>query len=296
VIVFRPAIVIATSKEPVAGWINNFYGPTGVVAGAGLGLLRSIHANGNCIADLVPCDNVVNGIIAAAWHIGSKWEKIQAETEKLKEKEDSENGKNDIKGYNDIPILNYVSSNAKPLKWKQFMSYNEKYGYDYPSMLAVWVYCLTLNKHKTLHQIYCIFLHLLPALLVDTAAKILGKKPKLWDAYQKIHKFSEVISYFSTKQWKFMDNNVVKLCNNLSDKDKAIFEFDLRNLDWSDYFRHHIRGLRQYLVHDSLDTLPEAAIKFKKMQYAHYTLVGIIWSLLAYFTFLTYRWVSSICA
>ncbi len=65
--------VIATSNEPLAGWINNFYGPTGVVAGAGLGLLRSIHADGNCIADVVPCDKVVNAVIAAAWDIANKW-------------------------------------------------------------------------------------------------------------------------------------------------------------------------------------------------------------------------------
>lgn len=28
--VFRPAIVTSTSKEPIKGWIDNLYGPTGV--------------------------------------------------------------------------------------------------------------------------------------------------------------------------------------------------------------------------------------------------------------------------
>lgn len=65
--------MIATASEPIAGWINNFYGPTGVVAGAGLGLLRSVHADGECIADLVPGDKVVNAIIVAAWDIAKTW-------------------------------------------------------------------------------------------------------------------------------------------------------------------------------------------------------------------------------
>ena len=65
--------VIATAKEPIAGWINNFYGPTGVVAGAGLGLLRAIHADGDLIAELVPADSVVNAIIASAWDINKNW-------------------------------------------------------------------------------------------------------------------------------------------------------------------------------------------------------------------------------
>lgn len=61
--------MIATSKEPIAGWINNFYGPTGVVAGAGIGLLRSLHCDGNMLADLVPVDMVINCMIAAAWNV-----------------------------------------------------------------------------------------------------------------------------------------------------------------------------------------------------------------------------------
>lgn len=29
IVVFRPAIVMPSYKEPVSGWINNFYGPVG---------------------------------------------------------------------------------------------------------------------------------------------------------------------------------------------------------------------------------------------------------------------------
>lgn len=65
--------VIATNKEPIPGWINNHYGPTGIVAGAGLGLLRSMHADPELVADMVPADNVINCIISAAWNVHQTW-------------------------------------------------------------------------------------------------------------------------------------------------------------------------------------------------------------------------------
>jgi hypothetical protein len=76
----------------------------------------------------------------------------------------------------DISILNYVSSTKNHLTWKQFMKYNEV-GKKYPSMEIMWYYCLTLNKHRILHNIYVVFLHLLPAIIVDTVARLAGKKP-----------------------------------------------------------------------------------------------------------------------
>jgi fatty acyl-CoA reductase len=47
------------------------YGPTGVAAGAGTGLLRSIHCDGSMKANVVPGDMTVNALIASAWDVAS---------------------------------------------------------------------------------------------------------------------------------------------------------------------------------------------------------------------------------
>lgn len=60
-------VVIATSKEPVAGWIDNLYGPTGILIGGCLGVIRSVRTKPDVVAELVPADYVVNCILAAAW-------------------------------------------------------------------------------------------------------------------------------------------------------------------------------------------------------------------------------------
>lgn len=77
-----------------------------------------------------------------------------------------------------IPIFNYVSSTQNPITWGEFMKMNEN-SINYPSLKCIWYYFFFLNKHKFIHNIFTIFLQLLPALLADIAAKIMGKQP-MW--------------------------------------------------------------------------------------------------------------------
>lgn len=75
--VFRPAIVTSSAKEPLVGWIDNLYGPTGVVAGAGTGVLRTMHCDKNINANIVPVDYCVNALIAAAWDVYHHYKELQ---------------------------------------------------------------------------------------------------------------------------------------------------------------------------------------------------------------------------
>ncbi|XP_049636995.1 fatty acyl-CoA reductase 1 isoform X2 [Suncus etruscus] len=70
VAIVRPSIVGASWKEPFPGWIDNFNGPSGLFIAAGKGILRTMRASNNALADLVPVDIVVNTSLAAAWYSG----------------------------------------------------------------------------------------------------------------------------------------------------------------------------------------------------------------------------------
>ena len=48
------------------------YGPTGVVAGAATGILKSIHCDGSLNANIVPADLTVNALITSAWDVATK--------------------------------------------------------------------------------------------------------------------------------------------------------------------------------------------------------------------------------
>lgn len=278
----RPSIVIATNKEPIPGWINNHYGPTGVVAGAGLGLLRTMHADPDLVADMVPADNVINCIIAAAWSVNKTWNEKRSSG--LLESDALDKNYPDD---SDVQIYNYVSSTQKPIKWKEFMALNEKAVPEIPSTFSIWAYCFTLNKHKSIHNLYILFLHLLPALIVDTAAKLTGRQPKLLDAYAKIHKFSQVISFFSTQQFTFTNLNTQRLFTSLAEADKSLFNFDMDGFDWEKYMFWHIRGIRAYLVKDPLSTVPQGIRLRRRLLVAHYMLIAAI-STFLFFLFMQF--------
>lgn len=79
-----------------------------------------------------------------------------------------------------------------------------------------------------------------------------------------MHKMTNVISYFITRSWIIPIDNIKKLWSILSERDKQIFNFDLDNLEWSEYFKNHIIGIRLYIVKDKLETIPYAKKKRKK--------------------------------
>ncbi|KRT84051.1 hypothetical protein AMK59_2059, partial [Oryctes borbonicus] len=69
--IIRPSFIIATSQEPYAGWIENLYGPSGLLVAVNLGLARSTLADPKLTVDVIPADYVVNLSIAASWNIAS---------------------------------------------------------------------------------------------------------------------------------------------------------------------------------------------------------------------------------
>ncbi|CAH1279317.1 unnamed protein product [Diabrotica balteata] len=257
--VVRPAIVVATYREPVRAWINNMYGPTGIVAGAGVGLIRVVHCDEYANANIVPGDMCVNSIIASAWDVSEQF--LEA--------------KHQNKNY-EIPIYNFESSNDSPINWNIFMNSTIKYGVHTPSIRAVWYLCLLLEKNYFLYLLYAFLLHTVPAFLIDCVLLCIGKKPKMLKAYRKIHKFSSVLSYFSTQSWTFHSENVQKVCKKMSKKDNEIFFSDLKLLNWNSYFQYCIIGIRTFLLNDSWDTLPEAIAKWRRLYWIHQTVKVVL--------------------
>lgn len=155
VTIFRPAIVIPTYKEPVCGWIDNMYGPTGIVVGVGAGLLRVLYGKKDNLAELVPVDMCVNGILASAWDI-------------------SENYKN----LSEPPVYNYVASPQNPITWSQYCDYGIEHGQKMPLLKTIWYYRFHMTSSRFMTNFLIFFYHTLPALVIDTGMVVMGRKPK----------------------------------------------------------------------------------------------------------------------
>lgn len=82
--------------------------------------------------------------------------------------------------------------------------------------------------------------------------------------YKKIHRFMHVIEYFSMRQWDYQMDNLNGLWAGLSKRDKELFFFDMGQLDWDMFLQHYFRGIRQYLLKDPLETIPEALVRWNR--------------------------------
>lgn len=82
--------------------------------------------------------------------------------------------------------------------------------------------------------------------------------------YKKIHKFSNVISFFCTNEWTFSNRNVQRLWHQLDAKDQQLFHFNMSDMVWVDYLRYYIKGMRIHLFKDDLSTVQAARRKWNR--------------------------------
>uniref|UniRef100_A0A336L0D6 Fatty acyl-CoA reductase n=1 Tax=Culicoides sonorensis TaxID=179676 RepID=A0A336L0D6_CULSO len=259
--VFRPAIVIPTCREPVVGWIDNHFGPTGIIVGVGAGLLRVIYVDKTINAEIVPVDMCVNSLLASGWDVANT-------------------------RYDHIPVYNFTTSPDNPITWEQYTDLGLIHGSKMPTLKAIWYYTVTLAGSWPSAMLMQFFYHLVPAFFMDIGLIISGKKPKMVKIYQKIHKFCDVISYFNTRRWYFTNSNVMALWKKLDPKDKQIFYFDMNDLDWNEFTRESIHGIRQYLMKDDPSTIPDAIKRMKNLKVLHYIVVYASNAFLLYLLYL----------
>ncbi|KAK2586498.1 hypothetical protein KPH14_011396 [Odynerus spinipes] len=263
--IFRPAIVISTYREPIQGWTDNMYGPMGVAAGAGTGLLRSLHCDGSINANVVPADLATNALIVSAWDVA-----------------------NCQRSNGDIPIYNYVNKD-NPITYNELKNLSAKHGIYLPTCKAIWYYNFRNSKYKVVHLFYVYLLHLLPAIIFDTVTLCIGKEPRLLRVYKKIHKFMDVLNYFTIKEWKFTNERFHTLLSKLTLEDRELFFCDIRDVVWDTYFKTYIAGIRVYLIKDPLETLPQARIKWRRLYWIHqatklllgYAFFRIVWAIVS---------------
>ena len=82
--------------------------------------------------------------------------------------------------------------------------------------------------------------------------------------YKKIHKFADVISFFCTNEWTFVNDNVQQLWESLDSTDREIFFFDITMLSWEEYISHYMIGMRMYLFKDDLSNVEIARKKWRR--------------------------------
>jgi len=59
--------------------------------------------------------------------------------------------------------------------------------------------------------------------------------------------------YFAVTDFKFDDKQLKALISSQSDVDKKLFNMDITNINWEEYFLKTIYGIKRYILKDSED-------------------------------------------
>ncbi|KAF4518580.1 hypothetical protein B566_EDAN012407 [Ephemera danica] len=244
VVIFRPSIVISCSQEPLPGWNDNLNGPSGIVVGSSMGIIRVTNCDVRMRSDFVPADLAINAIISSAWDAAQKPPKPAT-------------------------ILNFTSGNRNPLTWHEYQQTLTKVGEKNPPIMALWYHSIMVIRNPVLYQFYAFLVHFLPALLIDTIAFLAGKKRRMVRLNKRIESQSKLLAFFCTRQWNFDDTNVQKLIARMSSHDRELFPCDLAKLDWKTYLEVYYMGVRRYLIKDDDSTVPAALKRYQRLYYLH---------------------------
>ncbi|XP_043642605.1 putative fatty acyl-CoA reductase CG5065 [Drosophila teissieri] len=244
VAIVRPSIVTASLNEPFAGWVDNFNGPTGLVSALAKGMFRTMMCEKNYVADMVPVDIVINLMIAAAWRTATRKS-------------------------NNLLIYNCCTGQRNPIIWSEFVQHAMTSVRKHPLEGCLWYPTGDLRMNRPMNTLNCIAKHFLPAYILDGVARIMGKKPFVVNVQNKIAKAVECLEYFATRQWRFKDDNVHGLLHTLSPKDREIFVFDVRHINWDKYVERYVLGFREFLFKQRPESLPASRKRMLRLYYLH---------------------------
>ncbi|KAB0791554.1 hypothetical protein PPYR_03354 [Photinus pyralis] len=262
-VIVRPSIVISTINGPLKGWVDNWNGPTGIIAAAGKGLFRTMLCDANKKADLIPVDMVINLMITAAWKIG---------TQKSKE----------------ITVYNCCTGLRRPITWNRFIKLCFVYMRKHPFSEIKWYPDGTVTSSVLRNNVYRIFLQWLPAYIMDAMRWLIGSKPIMVRIQDKLCKAARCLEFFTTQEWEFDDSNVNALSRVLNEHDKKEFCFDVAQIMWEDYLENYVLGIRRFIFKEEAESLPSARKQVSKL-YWIYRITQIL-CVMSIWHFLTLRY------
>lgn len=75
---------------------------------------------------------------------------------------------------------------------------------------------------------------------------------------KKISTGLKLLQYYTTKDWDFRNEKFQRLSDNLNQIDQDVFDTSVSQVNWEQYIRGYIIGMRTYILGESVETIPKA--------------------------------------
>ncbi len=218
--IVRPAIVESSWLHPYPGWIEGFKMAEPLILAYGRGELPEFPATPEAVVDIVPCDHVVNAILAVC--------ATQPETGE--------------------PEYYHVNSGARnPLTFKDLYTYIRGYFLDHPfeggprgaARLPQWTFPgassieRLLSTSERAHKLAERMLAQMPR--SDRTRKIAKDLDRTRVRLDFLRRYHTLYTEYAQSELHFVDDNTLALTRSLHPDDQAAFAFDTSVFDWQTY-------------------------------------------------------------
>ena len=92
----------------------------------------------------------------------------------------------------------------------------------------------------------------------DLILRFFGKRPFMVKLEKRNQALSKVFKPFLTNSWTFSQGNVEELWEQMTEKDRNLFPFNMENMDVPTYFESYVQGIRQYAFQQDPSSIPKA--------------------------------------
>ncbi|KAI5711058.1 hypothetical protein M8J76_010337 [Diaphorina citri] len=245
--ILRPSIIIPIWKDPLPGWTDNINGPTGLLIGAGKGIIRTMYCDYSTCADFLPVDVLVNGVLLSTWNFLSN-------------------------PGNTMRVINLTANKDFQITWYDIIENGKDIARNkVPLNNVLWYPGGAMTNSKLWFFISSFFFHTIPSYILDTLISLGGYEPVLKRVHNRIKKGFDIFEYYTKNSWSFKNENLHALRNMMNEKEAIRYEIAMfRDLDEAKaYFEMCIHGARQYLLGEPPETLPGAKRHVRIMYYVH---------------------------
>ncbi|XP_049639782.1 fatty acyl-CoA reductase 2-like [Suncus etruscus] len=243
--IVRPSIVGATWQEPFPGWVDSLHGLGVLIIGIGKGLLRYLKASPRAVADVIPVDTVVNLILSVGWYTAVHRPKSTR-------------------------IYHCTSGALNPCKLGKMGVHVIATLEKVPMEQAFRIPKVSFASSTLSKVFWNAVSHKGPAAIYDLFLWLTGRKPRLLKLMNRHLYALDMIEYFLNQSWEFSMNNTEMLMAELGPEDQQVFNFDVRQLNWQEYFKNYIVGVKKYVLKEDMSGIPKAKEHLKKLQNMQY--------------------------
>jgi alcohol-forming fatty acyl-CoA reductase len=220
--IVRPAIVESSWLHPYPGWIEGFKMAEPLILAYGRGELPEFPASPEAVVDIVPCDHVVNAILAVC--------ATQPEI--------------------GTPEYYHINSGARnPLTFSDMYTYTRAYFVAHPfeggprgaALLPQWKFPgassieRLLSTSERAHKMAERMLAQAPR--SDRTRKIAKDLDRTGVRLDFLRRYHSLYKEYAQSELHFVDDNTLALTQSLHSEDHAAFAFDTSVYDWKTYIQ-----------------------------------------------------------